>query len=65
MEFDKVYAVSSVVFVEGGHWGDGGWFGAAPTLQLLIDGTWTDAAAKLTPDYPGDSLEEQGAINEA
>lgn len=65
VEFDKAYAVSSVVFVEGGHWGDGGWFGAAPTLQLLIDGTWTDASANLTPDYPGDSLEEQGAINEA
>ena len=59
VEFDKPAEVSAVVFWEGGHWWDGGWFGASPFLQVLKDGKWSEVDFTLTPDYPEDDLDAQ------
>ncbi|MBQ7354026.1 MAG: glycoside hydrolase family 127 protein [Clostridia bacterium] len=64
VQFDQSYSVTHIAFYEGGHWWDGGWFGAAPYVQVLIDGKWTDVESKLTPEYPGDSQAEQMPVNE-
>jgi hypothetical protein len=64
VQFDQGYSVSHVIFYEGGHWWDGGWFGATPYVQVLIDGEWTDVESKITPEYPGDSQTEQMPVNE-
>gem|GEM_PF-2513944 len=64
-EFDKEYIVSYVIFWEGGHWNDGGWFGSAPYLQVKVDGVWKDVETQLSPEYPGDSLQEQNPSNES
>lgn len=55
VEFSKACTVSYVVFYEGGHWNNGGWFGATPTVQAEVDGKWVDVALTIGPDYPGDS----------
>lgn len=59
VNFGGAYVVDSVVFWEGGHWGDGGWFGGAPKLQLLKDGKWYDYEQTMTPDYREDSAAAQ------
>ena len=59
VNFDKPYMVDSVVFWEGGHWNNGGWFGATPKLQLLKDGEWYDYKQTITPEYREDSAEKQ------
>ena len=64
-EFDKEYTVSYVVFWEGGHWNDGGWFGSAPYLQVKVDGEWKDVETILSPEYPGDSFTAQSPSNES
>ena len=48
------YVVTSVVFWEGGQWGNGGWFGDAPKVQLLMNSEWYDCEQIMTPDYPDD-----------
>ena len=59
VEFDRECEVSHVVFYEGGHWNDGGWFGSAPGVQVLVDGKWVDAKSQLTPEYPEDNRAAQ------
>ncbi len=54
--FGGQYIVTSVAFWEGGHWGNGGWFGAAPKIQLLKDGEWYDYDQTMAPEYPEDSV---------
>lgn len=45
--------VSKVVFTEGGHFGNGGWFkNGTLKVQLLIDGKWTDVSYTSDKDYP-------------
>ncbi len=60
IEFDgKSYIVDSVVFWEGGMWGDGGWFGAVPAVQLLLDGKWYSYDQAVTPEYPDNTADKQ------
>lgn len=49
--------ISEVVFTEGAHFDNGGWFkNGSIRLELLIDGVWTEADCTVSPDYPdGDS----------
>lgn len=63
--FDRAAEISRVIFWEGGHWNDGGWFGAEPTLELRIGGKWVPADAPISPEYPEDSFEAQQPTNEA
>ncbi|MBP5255423.1 MAG: glycoside hydrolase family 127 protein [Clostridia bacterium] len=65
VSFESDYAVTHVVFWEGGHWNDGGWFGSAPYVQVKIGGKWTDVGFVVSPEYPGDSLTEQQPTNES
>jgi uncharacterized protein len=64
VQFDKEYVVSHILFYEGGHWNEGGWFGSVPYVQAKINGKWTTVKATMTPDYPGDSYSEQFPSNE-
>ncbi|MBE6667662.1 MAG: hypothetical protein E7607_05090 [Ruminococcaceae bacterium] len=51
--FREEWTVSEVVFTEGKHFHDGGWFKSGTLrLQLFIRGEWIDAEFTLTPDYP-------------
>ncbi len=65
VEFNEPYDVKYVVFWEGGHWNDGGWFGDTPYVQVLVDGKWKDAESVVSPSYPGDSLQAQLPANES
>lgn len=65
IKFDKNYLVSYVIFYEGGHWNDGGWFGSSPRIQVFSDGKWTDVGTRINPEYPADSASAQLPANEA
>ncbi len=60
--FDRRVTVSHVYFTEGAHFGDGGWFYKAPTLELLVDGEWIEASHALSPLYiEVDDMNAQGS----
>ncbi len=60
--FDRRVTVSHVYFTEGAHFGDGGWFTAAPTLELLVEGDWIMADYALSPLYMEvDNMNAQGS----
>lgn len=60
--FRKEWTVSEVVFTEGKHFHDGGWFKAGTLkLQLFVGEEWVDTEFTVTPDYPnGDTLASFG-----
>ncbi len=64
LDFGKDYDIKQVVFWEGGHWNDGGWFGAAPKLQCFVNGEWKDCEFTLSPAYPADNRDAQGFTHE-
>lgn len=48
--------VSEVVFTEGGHFGNGGWFiGETLKVQVLVNDQWVDADCTVSPAYPKNS----------
>ena len=49
--------ILTVTFTEGCHFGNGGWFkDGTLRLELMVDGEWEEADAKISPSYPkGDS----------
>jgi hypothetical protein len=55
--------VTAVIFTEGCHFDNGGWFkDGTLRVQVLIDGEWEDADAKVAPAYPkGDSQSTFGS----
>lgn len=63
-EFEKEYDVAQVIFWEGGHWDDGGWFGSSPKVQCFVDGAWVDVDFEISPEYPADNRDAQGAYGE-
>lgn len=60
VDFGAEYDVKQVLFWEGGHWNDGGWFGSSPKLQCYVNGEWVDADCEISPAYPGDNRDAQG-----
>ena len=45
--------VSEVVFTEGNHFGNGGWFkDGSLRVQVLQDGAWKDVETEISPAYP-------------
>ncbi len=65
VEFDKEYDITQVIFWEGGHWNDGGWFGNSPVLEVYSDGEWKSVDFTMTPSYPADNRDAQADINES
>ncbi len=65
IQLGKEFNVSHIVFWEGGHWTNGGWFGDEPYVQVMVDNRWVDVKCKISPDYPEDVLEKQLPANEA
>ena len=61
--FRREWTVGEVIFTEGRHFGDGGWFKSGTLkLQLLVGGEWIDAEFSMTPDYPNsDNLASFGS----
>ncbi len=53
LEFDRTVLVTDVVFTEGMHFDNGGWFSSAPKVQVLKDGKWTDAETECDIPYGG------------
>jgi hypothetical protein len=54
--FSSAKTFTKVVFQEGMHFGDGGWFTAAPTVQVRQNGTWVTVSNRVvTPAYPGNN----------
>ena len=62
--FDGKYAINGLKFVEGKQNKKGGWYTETPTVEVLLDGKWTAIDAEISPAYPGNSVEEQGAAFE-
>ena len=52
LEFEGDLDFTAVEFTEGMHFGDGGWFTSAPAVEVLVNGTWKEAAAEVSPAYP-------------
>ncbi len=65
IEFDGAYAINGLRFVEGKQNKKGGWYAETPTVEVLIDGKWTAIESEISPAYPGNSIEEQGAAFES
>ncbi len=54
--YEETKTVSSVVFTEGMHFAEGGWFANGISLEALIDGEWVKVDAKSSPSYPRDTM---------
>ena len=51
LKFDHKVTVTAVLFTEGAHFGNGGWFRKTPTIQVYKDGKWVDTEASISPLY--------------
>ncbi|TPW13358.1 MAG: glucose/sorbosone dehydrogenase, partial [bacterium] len=55
--FDCAYPFSRVVFQEGKHFGNGGWFDPPDLLIVMVEdpttAEWTEAPGSWDPEYPG------------
>ncbi|HBL84582.1 MAG: hypothetical protein A2Y17_05985 [Clostridiales bacterium GWF2_38_85] len=51
--FYDTFKVSSVVYTEGMHFDNGGWFAdGSMKLQAFVDSSWIDVDATISPEYP-------------
>ncbi len=53
LEFDHSVLVTAVVFADGKHFSNGGWFDAAPQVQIYKDGAWTGVETSCDIPYGG------------
>ena len=53
-DFDDILTFSKLVFQEGDHWADGGWFQNASSLKIQVrnGGEWTNVPLLNDPGYP-------------
>ena len=49
--FDHSVHVTGVLFTDGMHFNNGGWYDPAPSVQIFKDGAWTDVATTCDPAY--------------
>lgn len=58
-DFDDILTFSKLVFQEGDHWADGGWFQNASSLKIQVrnGGEWTNVPLLNDPGYPASDLE--------
>lgn len=61
--FYEDFKISSVIFTEGMHFNNGGWFAnGSLKLQAFKDGQWNDIDATVSPEYPnGNSMSSFGS----
>ena len=66
-QFRTARTVSALVFTEGLHYTDGGWFkDGSVRVEVLVDGKWQTADATVTPAYPsGNAQSDFGASYES
>lgn len=63
INFDHKVSVTEVLFCEGNHFNNGGWFNGAPEIELYIDGQWVKAESTISPAYPTENTQMgQGGI---
>ena len=60
IQFDGSFAINGLKFSEGKQNKKGGWFTETPRIEVLIGGVWTEVESKISPAYPGNSVDEQG-----
>jgi hypothetical protein len=49
----RSYTVNKVVYTTGNMFSDGGWFSTVPTVQVRVNGVWTNVTGQsATPAYP-------------
>ncbi len=59
--FDHTVTVTEVIFTEGAHFENGGWFAKTPEIEVLIGNTWQRVEATCSPLYiEVDAIEPQG-----
>ncbi len=51
LKFDHKVTVTAVLFSEGAHFGNGGWFRKTPTIQVYKDSKWVDTETTISPLY--------------
>lgn len=51
LNFDHKVTVTDVLFTEGEHFNNGGWFRKTPKIELLIDGQWKETETTFSPLY--------------
>ena len=51
--FDHSVRVTGVLFTDGLHFDNGGWYETTPSVQVLKDGVWTDVSSTCDPAYGG------------
>lgn len=52
LTFASEQTLSKVVYTEGYHWNDGGWFANGFRVEVLCDGTWQTVNFSVSPNYP-------------
>ncbi len=61
MTFTKELTITGLVFTEGKHFNDGGWFADVPMVEVYVNGAWTAVKATLDTAYPtGNTLAAHG-----
>ncbi len=51
ISFDHKVTVTDVIFTEGAHFDNGGWFASRPSVQVFADGEWKDVETTCDPLY--------------
>ena len=63
--FDHKVSVTEVIFCEGNHFNNGGWFARIPRVEVYVNGEWVSVESTMSPDYPSENTQTgQGAIYE-
>ena len=60
MEFDNVSVLEEIIFVEGRHYTNGGWFASVPQIEVLKDGDWVLVESSIDKKYPDNDRKSQG-----
>ena len=65
-QFREARTITKVIFTEGKHYSDGGWFKNGDIhIEALVNGEWKEVSASASPAYPnGDSQDAFGASYE-
>lgn len=51
LQFDHTVTVTEVLFTEGAHFENGGWFQKTPDIEVLVNGEWKKAETTCSPLY--------------
>ena len=51
LSFDHKVTVTDVIYTEGAHFDNGGWFASKPSVQVFVDNEWKDVPTSCDPLY--------------